>query len=82
MTAQVVPLLTARQRRILAVIRDHYTQRGYCPSVRDIAEQCGLRSPSAVVYQLQRLVEMGWIRRAPGRARAIELLNPEDGSDT
>lgn len=81
-TAAVAPLLTARQRRILDFIRGHYIDNGYCPAVREIAEGCGLASPSAAVYQLRQLELAGWIRRVPNRARAITVLNPVDGSDS
>ena len=82
MTAAVTSLLTARQRRILDFIRTHHTEHGYAPSLRDIGAQVGLSSVSAVRYQIGELERRGWIRRAPGVARALVVLNPADGSDT
>lgn len=82
MTATVMPLLSVRQRRILKFIRDHHAAHGYAPSLRDIGAQVGLSSPSSVRYQIGELEQAGWIRRAPGIARALIVLNPADGSDT
>src|SRR4051794_33121607 len=49
------PSLTARQRQILQVIRESIQQRGYPPSMREIAEAVGLTSTSSVSYQLSVL---------------------------
>jgi repressor LexA len=78
-TAAVAPLLTDRQRRILDFIRGHHTQHGYPPSLRDIGAQVGLSSVSAVRYQVDRLEQMGWIRRHPNRPRALVVLDPATG---
>ena len=47
--------LTARQRRILEVIRDAVVLRGYPPSIREIGDAAGLQSTSSVAYQLKEL---------------------------
>ena len=79
MTATVTPLLTATQQRVLTAIRGYFTQHGYPPALRDIAAETGL-SLSAVSHQVHRLTEKGWIRRAPGRPRALVVLDPADGT--
>jgi repressor LexA len=65
--------LTERQLRILQVIREAVEARGYPPSVREIGEAVGLRSPSSVHSQLATLADRGYLRRDPSRPRAIEL---------
>lgn len=65
--------LTARQQRILEVIREAVDTRGYPPSVREIGEAVGLRSPSSVHSQLATLEAGGYLRRDPSRPRAIEV---------
>ncbi len=82
MTAPVAPLLTRRQRAVLDFIRRHYTDHGYCPSLREVAAATGLASPSTANHHVQELQRMGWITRVPGRPRTIRVLNPADGSDT
>lgn len=65
--------LTERQKRILEVIRDAVRSRGYPPSVREIGEAVGLRSPSSVHNQLATLERAGYLRRESARPRAIEV---------
>jgi repressor LexA len=69
-------VLTSRQQRILYVIRDFATRRKYPPTVREIGEAAGLASTSGVSYQLSILQSKGYLRRTPGRPRAIELPLP------
>jgi repressor LexA len=69
--------LTARQRRVLQVIRDSVERRGYPPSMREIGEAVGLTSPSSVSHQLASLQRKGLLRRDPNRPRAIEVVDPE-----
>jgi repressor LexA len=67
--------LTARQRAILAMIRDTVETRGYPPSVREIGEGVGLTSPSSVAHQLGTLERMGYLRRDPNRPRALVVAD-------
>jgi repressor LexA len=71
--------LTARQRRVLEVIRDSVDKRGYPPSLREIGEAVGLTSPSSVAHQLKMLERKGYLRRDPNRPRAIEIVLPGQG---
>jgi repressor LexA len=70
--------LTERQHRILEVIREAVATRGYPPSVREIGEAVGLRSPSSVHSQLASLERGGYLRKDASRPRAIEVqFDPE-----
>lgn len=68
-------LLGARQRQILAYIKDTLRAKGYPPSVREIGEAVGLSSSSTVHTHLEKLEEFGLIRRDPTKPRAIEILD-------
>ena len=72
--------LSTRQREILELIRAKVAERGYPPSVREIGDALGLRSPSTVHSHLSSLVKAGYLRRDPSKPRAIEVV--ESGSDT
>ncbi len=72
--------LTARQRRVLEVIREAVASRGYPPSVREIGEAVGLTSSSSVAHQLKTLQTKGYLRRDPNRPRAVEVLPPSDAT--
>jgi repressor LexA len=69
--------LTARQRKVLEVIRGSVERRGYPPSMREIGEAVGLTSSSSVSHQLATLQRKGFLRRDPNRPRAIEVLPAE-----
>lgn len=68
--------LTQRQEQILQFIREAVEARGYPPSVREIGEAVGLRSPSSVHSQLAALERGGWLRRDPTLPRAIDVRMP------
>ena len=65
--------LTKRQLAILQMIRDSVDTRGYPPSVREIGDAVGLKSPSSVHGQLTTLELGGYLRRDPSRPRALEV---------
>lgn len=66
--------LTQKQKECLAFIKLHVEQYGYAPSVRDTVRGLGVRSTSNVHRLFSCLEERGYIRRLPGKARAIELV--------
>ena len=70
--------LNNRQRKILEIIREAVETRGYPPSVREIGEAVGLRSPSSVHSHLTTLEIGGYLRRDPSRPRAIEVTFDPD----
>jgi len=73
--------LTPRQAQILEVIDAHLTGHGYPPSVREIGEAVGLNSPSSVQNHLNRLNELGYLRRDPTKPRALEVrYDPNSGA--
>lgn len=69
--------LTARQRKVLEVIRDSVERRGYPPSMREIGDAVGLTSTSSVAHQLTTLERKGYLRRDPNRPRAVDVRFPE-----
>ena len=65
--------LTPRQREILDVIVEHQNQHGYPPSVREIGEAVGLKSPATVKSHLDNLKDAGYLLRDPSKPRAIQV---------
>ena len=70
--------LTMRQQKVLKVIRDSVARRGYPPSVREIGELVGLKSPSSVAHQLTALERRGLLRRDPNKPRAVDVRTAEE----
>ena len=66
--------LSSRARRIIDFIHRFWEERGYPPTVRDIAHGCGVSSTSVVDYNLSILERGGYIRRHAGVSRGIEIL--------
>ncbi|KXS41474.1 MAG: repressor LexA [Candidatus Frackibacter sp. T328-2] len=66
--------LSNRQQQILNFIMQEINQKGYPPSVREIAKAVGLSSPSTVHSHLTTLEEKEYIRKDPTKPRAIEVL--------
>ena len=68
--------LTERQRKILEVIQEAVRDRGFPPTVREIADLVGLASPASVAHQLSALERKGFIKRDPNSPRAIDVMLP------
>ncbi|MBE5768136.1 MAG: transcriptional repressor LexA [Clostridiales bacterium] len=61
------------QQRILDFIKSEIQQKGYPPSVREIAQAVGLKSTSTVHGHLQRLEKRGLLHRDAMKPRAMEV---------
>jgi SOS-response transcriptional repressor LexA len=66
--------LTARQQEMLDCIRCHIRDRGYPPSVREIAAAMGIHSPNGVLYTIKVLVRKGRIEREGNRSRSLKVV--------
>jgi repressor LexA len=64
-----------RRRRILECIARTVEERGYPPSVREIADAVGLASTSAVHHHLLALQRDGLIERGTHASRALRLTS-------
>ena len=62
-----------RKRRILEFVAATLRDRGYPPSVREIAHAVDLASTSAVHHHLQSLEREGYLERGAAQSRAIRL---------
>lgn len=68
------------QRQTLDFLRNFMADKGYAPTLKDIAEHIGVKSLSTAHFHLERLEAKGFIRR--GEEGAVELINspkPEFG---
>jgi repressor LexA len=66
--------LKPREAEVLRALGRWYRENGYPPSVRELCEAVGLASTRSVHDYLNRLEELGYIRRHRDRSRAIEIL--------
>ena len=65
--------LSERQKKMLDFIQKFGQQNGYPPSIREIGEAVGISSTSVVNYNLNRLVEEGYVARDQNVSRGIRL---------
>ena len=72
--------LTKMQQQIYDYIARMIREQGYPPSVREIGEAVGLKSPSTVHFHLKHLEEMGVIGKSAGKGRAITLRREEESA--
>lgn len=66
--------LTSKQQQIYDYIIAFTDEHGYPPSVREIGEYVGLKSPSTVHFHLKGLQNAGLITQAEGKTRAISIV--------
>lgn len=67
--------LTKKQLAVLDFIQDFTEENGHSPSYREIMEGLGLTSVSAVAEHIDNLVTKGALKKTPGEARSLEVLD-------
>lgn len=72
--------LTSMQNKILQYIEKCVNELGYPPSVREIGDAVGLKSPSTVHTHLRNLEKLGLIRRDSTKPRAIGVTKLQEQS--
>lgn len=65
--------LTARQRQVLDLVREHIEDSGMPPTRAEIATALGFRSANAAEEHLRALARKGVIELVPGASRGIRL---------
>ena len=73
--------LTPKQQRIYDFIRTFTRQTGYPPTLREIGQNVGVRSPSTVKYHLDNLRAAGLIQWDGGKTRSITFTDALPGPD-
>src|SRR4051794_20267375 len=74
-------MLTRKQYELLLFINDRLGEGGVPPSFDEMKDALDLKSKSGIHRLITALVERGFIRRLPHRARAIEVIRlPENSS--
>ena len=68
--------LTSTQQRVFDFLKDYLREKGFPPTLREIASHFGLKGPKAPTKNPEILERKGFIRKLPGGSRAIEILNP------
>lgn len=72
--------LSARQRKILKFIEIYSKEHGYPPTIREIGDATQTGSTSVVNYNLNKLVEEGFLIREQRVSRGVKLTKPLPGT--
>ena len=67
--------LTKQQQNVFNFIRKQIQQHGNAPTIREIAEEMGFRSPNGVICHLTALEKKGLINRGSHKSRSISLTS-------
>ena len=74
-------MLTQKQKQLLVFIHGRMQDTGVPPSFDEMKDALELKSKSGIHRLITALVERGFIRRLPHRARAIEVIKlPDDAA--
>ncbi|MDO9382877.1 MAG: transcriptional repressor LexA [Hyphomicrobiaceae bacterium] len=75
-------MLTQKQKELLLFIHERMQDEGVPPSFDEMKDALDLKSKSGIHRLITALVERGFIRRLPHRARAIEVIKLPENSET
>lgn len=67
--------LSARQVKMLQVIREYSEEYGYPPTIREIGDLVGISSTSVVSYNLNALQSKGYLLRDRDISRGLRLVD-------
>lgn len=67
--------LTKKQTQVYDYIKEFIEVHGFSPSYRDVCAGLGLSSVSAVAEHVDNLVSLGALRKVPGTARSLEVID-------
>ncbi|GAB4512800.1 MAG: transcriptional repressor LexA [Anaerolineae bacterium] len=68
--------LSERQRNILRFMDRYIDEYGFPPTIREIGSATGIESTSVVNYNLNKLVNAGFLERAEAKSRGLRLIKP------
>ncbi len=72
--AQAQQQLTTAQQELYDWLADYIGSHRHSPSIRQMMEAMGLRSPAPIQSRLKHLQQKGWITWQEGQARTLQLL--------
>jgi repressor LexA len=73
--------LSKRQRGILQYMEDYVEKHGFPPTIREIGTATGINSTSVVNYNLNKLVQAGYLERSGRVSRGIRMVGSIPSQD-
>jgi len=69
------PIVYRRQRDLLEFISQFMQKNGYAPTLAEICDGLGLRSPATVHEHIQNLIDKGILKKTEGARRGLEIID-------
>ncbi|WP_420263804.1 transcriptional repressor LexA [Candidatus Magnetominusculus dajiuhuensis] len=74
--------MTAKQSKVLEFIKDHLSQKGYPPTIREICKGFGFSSPLSAKQHVDALIRKGYLKKDDAKQRALEVTGMIRPSNT
>lgn len=74
MTTVETPPITDRQRAVYEWVVEYCETRGYSPTIRELGNAFGIKSPNGVMCHIKPLAKKGFLRWTPHRSRTIRPI--------
>ena len=71
--------LSKRQQHMMRFMHAYMQKQGYPPTIREIGEECDIGSTSVVNYNLNKLVDAGYIERSGKVSRGLRIVGAIPG---
>ncbi len=71
----MAPVLYRRQRDLVEFVSQFMQKNGYAPTLAEICDGLGLRSPATVHEHIQNLIQKGVLKKTEGVRRGIEVID-------
>lgn len=71
----MAPVIYKRQRDLLEFVSQYMQKHGYAPTLAEICDGLGLRSPATVHEHIQNLIEKGVLKKTEGTRRGLEVVD-------
>ncbi|SHJ89896.1 repressor LexA [Desulfatibacillum alkenivorans DSM 16219] len=72
--------LTEKQSLVFEFIMEYTADHGYPPTVRELCDELGFKSPNTAHFHLKGLKDKGYIQVAKGKNRGITVLKAPPGA--
>jgi len=72
--------LTKTQKKIWEHIKKHVENKGFPPTLRELADSFAIKSTNGIRYHLRVLMKHGYLEHKKGSRRGFQLLNPDGSS--
>lgn len=82
MTATYSEKPTQKQQAVFEFIKTHLIDRGFPPTVREIAGHFGFASPLSAQLHIKALIKKGLLTKTPFKQRSLEIAGFRTGANT